>query len=60
MSEGVHVYNTYQPWLDVDDDKNIFFASVQGYGRKSVASGEKLVPYPHGTLSIRLNFAGCR
>ena len=41
MSEGVHVYNTYQPWLDVDDDKNIFFASVQGYGRKSIASGER-------------------
>jgi len=35
MSEGVHIYNTYQPWFDTDDDDNILFASVQGYGPKS-------------------------
>lgn len=37
MSEGVHIYNTYQPWFDTDDDDNILFASVQGYGPKSSA-----------------------
>jgi acetoin utilization deacetylase AcuC-like enzyme len=37
MSEGVHIYNTYQPWFDSDDDDNILFASVQGYGPKSSA-----------------------
>lgn len=35
MSEGVHIYNTYQPWFDTDDNDNILFASVQGYGPKS-------------------------
>jgi hypothetical protein len=35
LSEGVHVYHTYQPWFDVDDDDNVLFASVQGYGPKS-------------------------
>lgn len=35
LSEGVHVYHTFRPWFDADDDDNILFASVQGYGPKS-------------------------
>lgn len=35
LSEGVHIYHTYQPWFDVDDDDNVMFASVQGYGPKA-------------------------
>lgn len=45
MSEGVHIYNTYQPWFDSDDDDNILFASVQGYGPKSSARPDVFV-YP--------------
>jgi acetoin utilization deacetylase AcuC-like enzyme len=37
LSEGVHVYHTYQPWFDVDDDDNVLFASVQGYGPKAAS-----------------------
>lgn len=45
MSEGVHIYNTYQPWFDTDDDDNILFASVQGYGPKSSTRPDVFV-YP--------------
>eukprot|EP00879_Flechtneria_rotunda_P013392 GHRR01013982.1.p1 GENE.GHRR01013982.1~~GHRR01013982.1.p1 ORF type:complete len:768 (+),score=320.97 GHRR01013982.1:988-3291(+) len=45
LSEGVHVYHTYQPWFDVDDDDNILFASVQGYGPKSTSMPDVYV-YP--------------
>lgn len=64
MSEGVHIYNTYQPWFDTDDDDNILFASVQGYGPKSSTrpgrwcdqpstplSGLSRVVFPHSTCS---------
>uniref|UniRef100_A0A6S8IVI8 Histone deacetylase domain-containing protein n=1 Tax=Dunaliella tertiolecta TaxID=3047 RepID=A0A6S8IVI8_DUNTE len=33
FSEGVQVFPTYKPWLDMSDADNIFFASVQGYGK---------------------------
>eukprot|EP00878_Enallax_costatus_P016221 GHUV01017014.1.p1 GENE.GHUV01017014.1~~GHUV01017014.1.p1 ORF type:complete len:704 (+),score=270.00 GHUV01017014.1:1195-3306(+) len=45
LSEGVHVYHTYQPWFDVDDDDNVLFASVQGYGPKAPTMPEVFV-YP--------------
>eukprot|EP00775_Hariotina_reticulata_P004555 gene4555-4807_t len=45
LSEGVHVYQTYQPWFDVDDDDNVLFASVQGYGPKSGSMPDAFV-YP--------------
>ena len=32
--EGVQQFPIYKPWYDVDDNENIFFASVQGYGPK--------------------------
>lgn len=54
MSEGVHIYNTYQPWFDSDDDDNILFASVQGYGPKSSTRPGGWcwwrVGWPHGWL----------
>ncbi|KAF6259471.1 Arginase/deacetylase [Scenedesmus sp. NREL 46B-D3] len=45
LSEGVHVYHTYQPWFDVDDDDNVLFASVQGYGPKAASMPDVFV-YP--------------
>ncbi len=39
LSDGLVVHHTYSPWRDVDDDKNVFFASVQGYGRKAPSTG---------------------
>lgn len=44
LSEGMHVYHTYAPWFDVDDDDNVLFASVQGYGPKAASMpGEQQV-----------------
>jgi hypothetical protein len=38
------VFHTWQPWLDGDDDDNIFFASVQGYGPKMFGAGGRQHP----------------
>ncbi|WIA10571.1 hypothetical protein OEZ85_010758 [Tetradesmus obliquus] len=45
LSEGMHVYHTYAPWFDVDDDDNVLFASVQGYGPKAASMPDVFV-YP--------------
>lgn len=45
LGEGALVHHTYHPWLGVDDNENILFASVQGYGRKAPISGECAVLY---------------
>lgn len=44
LSEGVVVHQTWQPWLGEDDEDNIFFASVQGYGSK--VPGSSVYVYP--------------
>ncbi|GAX85628.1 hypothetical protein CEUSTIGMA_g13043.t1 [Chlamydomonas eustigma] len=38
-SEGVQKFPMYKPWLDSQDEENIFFASVQGYGHRSASLG---------------------
>jgi hypothetical protein len=43
LSEGVSVHQTWQPWLGEDDDENIFFASVQGYGSKVGGRGSDMI-----------------
>jgi acetoin utilization deacetylase AcuC-like enzyme len=54
MSEGVHVYHTYQPWFDVDDDDNVLFASVQGYGPKATSvPGNECLSRSHLVAALR-------
>ena len=44
LAEGVAIHHTWKPWLGEDDDENIFFASVQGYGVKAPGSGVYVYP----------------
>ncbi|GBG00204.1 hypothetical protein Rsub_12985 [Raphidocelis subcapitata] len=44
LSEGSTVHHTFKPWLGEDDDENIFFASVQGYGVKMPGSEAYVYP----------------
>jgi acetoin utilization deacetylase AcuC-like enzyme len=49
-SSGVHRYSVYKPWRDQDDEECIFFASVQGYGKKHQRIDAYVYPGSGGTF----------
>ncbi|MEW5318555.1 MAG: hypothetical protein WDW38_009769 [Sanguina aurantia] len=44
FAAGGMEFPTYKPWLGVEDASNIFFASVQGYGRRTPNSSSWFYP----------------
>lgn len=66
FSEGIQRFPVWRPWLDEGDDQRVFFASVQGYGRKAPGidayvypgSGATCDTRPEGKLETAVDAAG--
>jgi acetoin utilization deacetylase AcuC-like enzyme len=44
FGDGVEAYHHWRPWLDGEDRRNILFASVHGFGRRTKHSPAHIYP----------------